>query len=89
MHTLSLSLNLLKVSDILRQNILNIYYKYKSGNLSHYLANIPFLTHADIHEHSTRAQHQLCTIKPQHEYARYCIRYQIPIIINSAPNDII
>ncbi len=80
------SLNLLKVSDILQQNILKCYYKYKNGKLSHYLANIPFLTHANIHEHSTRAQYQLCTVKPQHEHARYCITCKITIIINSTPN---
>ncbi len=33
------------------------------------------ISNAEIHEHRPRAQHQLCTIKPQHEYARYCIRY--------------
>ncbi len=57
--------------------------------MDHYLANIPFLTHTDIHEHSTRDQYHLCIIKPQHEDARYYIGCQIAIIINITPNEIL
>jgi hypothetical protein len=83
------SLNLLKVSDILRLQLLKFYYKYKNGNLPYYLVHLPFPTQADIHDHLTRGQYQLRTVKPHHEYARYCIRYQIPIVINSTPNEIL
>ncbi len=30
-----------------------------------------------------------CTNKPHHEHARYCIRHQIPKVINSAPMNIL
>ncbi len=58
------SLNLLNVTDILQQNMLKFYYKYTNGKLAHYLANILFLTQANTY---------MNTIKPQHEYAIYCI----------------
>ncbi len=52
-HTESLfkSLNLLKVSDILQLQLLKFYYKYKNRKLPYYLAQLPFITQADIHDH--------------------------------------
>lgn len=64
--------NLLKVSDILWKQLVKFDYKYKS-------ANIHFLTYANIFEHSRTAEFQLCIIKPQYEYARYCIWNQFTI----------
>ncbi len=72
------SLNLLKLSDILQLQLLKFYYKYKNRTLPYFLAKLPFITQADIHDHSTRANNQLRTNKPNHEHARYSIRYQIP-----------
>ncbi len=83
------SLNLLKVSDILQLQLLKFYYKYKNRTLPYYLAQLPFITQADFHDHSTRAQNQLRTNKPNHEHARYSIRYQIPKVINSTPMEIL
>ncbi len=79
------SLNLLKVSDILQLQLLKCYYKYKNRMLPYYLAQLTFITHPNIHDHSTRNQNQLRTNKTQHEHARYCVRHQIPKVINSAP----
>ncbi len=28
-------------------------------------------------------------MRPKHEYARYCIRYRIPLIVNESPSQII
>ncbi len=53
--------------------------------LLYYLAQLPFITQANIHDHSTRNQNQLRTNQPQHEHARYWLRHQIPKFINSAP----
>ncbi len=52
--------------------------------LPYYLAQLPFITQANIHDHSTRTQNQLRTNKPQHEHARYCVRHQLPKVIISA-----
>ncbi len=53
--------------------------------LPYYLAQLPFITQANIHDHSTRTQNQLRTNKPQREHARYCVRHKISKVINSAP----
>ncbi len=83
------SLNLLKVSDILQLQLLKFYYEYKNKMLPYYLAQLPFITPTDIHDHSTRANNQLRTNKPHHEHARYCIRHQILKVINSTPMNIV
>ncbi len=36
------------------------------------------------HNHFTREQGNLYMMRPKHEYARYCIRYFIPFIVNKA-----
>ncbi len=41
-----------------------------------------------IHSNATRTQHKIHLLKPNHEYAKYCIQY-IPIVVNSTPNNII
>ncbi len=83
------SLNLLKVSDILQLQLLTFYYKYKNRTLPYYLAQLPVITQADIHDHSTDGQNQLCTNKPNHEHASYSIIYLIPKVINSTPMEIL
>ena len=82
-------LSLLKVSDILKLQILKFYYKHKNQKLPHYLNSIPFITNAEIHHYPTRSQHNLHLMKPNHEYARNCIRYQVPVVVNNASNEII
>ncbi len=52
--------------------------------LPYHLAQLPFITQANIHDNSTRTQIQLRTNKPQHEHARYCVRNQVPEVVNSA-----
>ncbi len=83
------SLNLQNVSDILHLQLLKFYYKYKNRTLPYYLAQLPFITQADIHDHSTRAQNKLCTKKPNHEHAKYSIRYHIPKVINITAMEIL
>ncbi len=54
-----------------------------------YLYNLPFVQNAERHNHFTRAQGNLYMMRPKHEYARYCIRYCIPLIVNESPPEII
>ncbi len=53
------SLNLLKVSDILQLQLLKFYYQYINRMLPYYLAQLPYITQANVHDHSTRTQNQL------------------------------
>ncbi len=68
---------------------LKFYYKYKNNKLLWYLYNLPFVQNADGHNHLTRAQNNLYMMRPKHEYARFCIRYHIPLIVNESSPEII
>ncbi len=74
---------------MLRLQELKFYYKYENDKLPDYLANLPLNTNTSIHSHATRTQNKIHLFKPNHEYAKHCIRYDIPTVINSTPNNII
>ena len=82
-------LRLLKVIDILKLQELKFYYKFKNNKLPIYLQNLPFQHNFEIHEHNTRIQNLLQIGKPAHEYARKCIRYHLPVSINSTSTEIL
>ena len=82
-------LSLLKVSDILKLHVLKFYYKYKNNKLPEYLRNLPFIANMEIHHYQTRAQCNIRLMKPNHEFARNCIRYQVPIVINNTSCEIL
>ncbi len=54
-----------------------------------YLFNLPSVQNDERHNHFTRAQGNLYMMTPKHEYARYCIIYRIPLIVNECPPEII
>ncbi len=83
------TLKLLKIKDILRLQELKFYYKYENDKLPYYLANLPFSTNTSIDSPATRRQNKIHLFKPNHEYAKHCIIYDIPTVINSTPNNII
>jgi hypothetical protein len=83
------ALKLLKINDILKLQILKFYYKFKNNKLPYYLQNLPFINNTAIHTHATRTQHNIHEIKPNHEFARKGIRYQLPKVVNGSPIEII
>jgi len=83
------TLKLLKVTDILKLQELKFYYKYENNKLPYYLQNLPFKTNINTHNHVTRAQHKIhLAYTPNHEYAKKCIRYDVPNVFNSTPTEI-
>ncbi len=46
-------------------------------------------TSSSIHNYETRTQHKIYMLKPNHEYAKNCTRYDIPTTVNNTPNNII
>ncbi len=42
-----------------------------------------------IHSHETRSQGNIHQWRPMHEYAKKCMRYNIPSTVNSTPTNII
>ena len=79
-------LNLLKVKDILFVQEMKFYYKYLHNDLPEYLLRIPFVYNKNIHSHYTRTRNKLSVTKPSHEYAKKCLRHDIPRVINNAPS---
>ncbi len=39
--------------------------------------------------YETRTPHKIDMLKPNHEYAKNCIQYDIPITVDNTPNKII
>ena len=78
-------LNLLKVEDILTLQELKFYYKYNEGALPIYLQNWKFIMNVNLHNYNTRKIRTLHTFKTKHEFAKKCLKYNIPHTINDTP----
>ncbi len=77
-------LNLLTVKDILKLQELKFYYKFKNNKLPHNLK-----CNNDIHYHATHAQHNIYLNRTKHEYAKKCLCYDVPKVINYTPTAIL
>ncbi len=53
------------------------------------MQNLPFKDNTSTHFHATRIQHKIHIFRPKHEYAKKCIRYDIPNLVNNTPHNII
>ena len=76
-------LHLLKVADILKIQELKFYYRFMHNTLPRYLQRIAFHQNSTIHDHNTRRQNKLHITRTNHEYAKRCIRHNIPRTINN------
>ncbi len=83
------SLKLLKLDDILKLQELKFYYKFENGKLPCYLSKLLFIRNTIIHGYDTRINHNIHLLKPNHEYAKKCIRNNIPLLVNNTPNNIL
>ncbi len=50
---------------------------------------LPVKCNNDIHYHATRAQHNIHLNRTKHEYAKTCLRYNLPKVINDTPTAIL
>ena len=50
-----------------------------------YLQNWQLTPNANIHTHNTRRQHELHTFRTQHEFAKSCLRHNLPNTLNNTP----
>ncbi len=82
-------LKLLQVKDILKLQELKFYHKYRNNKLPHYLQTMPFHFNTDTHNHATRIQYNIHQPRANHEYAKQCIRYDLPMVINSTQINIL
>ena len=81
------SLKLLKISDILKLNILKMYFKFYHKLLPTYLSNM-FLQN-DSHGYNLRASYVLKVPKCRTNYVKQSIRFMLPNVINSADSCVI
>ncbi len=50
---------------------------------------MPLLPNKDTHDHATRTQTNIHQTRTNHEFARKCIRHNLPKTINTTPNCIL
>ena len=79
------SLYLLKVQDIFEICQMKFYHNYLNKNLPHFFNQIPFQNNNQIHHYETRINSQFHLPKVKHSFAKLCIRYSLPSILNNAP----
>ena len=80
------SLSVLKVEDLLKVQILRFYYKFIHKQLPAYLQSWPINQNTHIHNHFTRKHNKIHTFRTQHEFAKKCLKYNLPHIINNTPD---
>ncbi len=57
--------------------------------MPHFLNNMPLLPNRDTHDHAKRRQTNIHQTRTYHEYAKKCIRHNLPKTINTTPNCIL
>ena len=80
-----LHLKLLKVIDLYKLFQLKFYFNLTNQLLPQYFYSFDFKRNHDIHLHNTRQRHNLHITRVKHEFAKRCIRYQLPSEINLTP----
>ena len=76
-------LDFLKVDDIFKLQQLTFYYKYLHDNLPAYLQNWKLIPNDNVHTHDTRIKNELYTFRAKHEFAKKCLRHNLPLIVNN------
>ena len=76
-------LNLLNMFDIHKLCQLKFYYKYVNHMLPEYFLNIQIVPNSNIHPHNTRTKNDMHIMSINHEFAKKCIRFSLPILINN------
>ena len=79
------TLQILKIDDQLKLQELNNFYKYRHDNVPVYLLNWNIIPNYNIHSHDTRKATHIHTSMTRHEFAKKCLKYNSPHIINNTP----
>ena len=78
-------LSLLKVDDILKLQQLKFYYNYLHNDLPCYLQNWRFVFKYEVHGHDTRDKNKIYTYQIKHDFAKKCLRHNLPLLLNNLP----
>ena len=76
-------LKILNVTDMLKLHELKLYYKYVYTTLPVYLQNVSFILNKAVHTFNTRIHDNIHTNMAKHDFAKRCIRHDIPLLINN------
>ena len=82
-------LNILKANHLCALHELNFCYKMQHNLLPFYFVNSFFTRHNDTHRYNTRNARNFQLPQVKHEFAKYCIRYRLPMLYNNTPSIII
>ena len=75
-------LTILKIEDLLKLQQLKFYFKLNEGSLPVYLQNWDKTPNAHVHTYNTRELGCMHTFKVKHEFAKKCLKYYLPKLIN-------
>ena len=81
-------LHTLKIDDLLTIQQLKFYFNYLHKDLPNYFQSWNLIPNSDIHTHDTRIKHEISTFRTRHEYAKKCLRYNLPLMLNTTPDTI-
>ncbi len=82
-------MKLLKISDILKLHQLKFYYKYKNNKLPLNLQALPLHPNTRTYDHNTCIKHNIHHPIAKHIFAKSCVCFGIPRIVNYCPNSIL
>ena len=72
----------MKIDDQLQLQELKNFYKYRHDNVPVYLLNWNIIPSYIIYSHDTRKATNINTSMTRHEFAKKCLKYNLPHIIN-------
>ena len=79
------TLNLLKINDIFISSQLKFHYKFLKNDLPHFFHDmtVTFSINNQIYHHSTRISSQFHLPRVKHTFAKNCIRYSLPVLLDN------
>ena len=83
------NLNLLKIDDIYRLQLLKLYFKCKQNLLPVYFDSFDLTPNYRVHHHNTRNINKIHEPYVRHDFAKTCSRYELPILVNKTSPSII
>ena len=78
-------LSILKIHDLFSLCQLKFYHHYLYKLLPHHFINMYFKMNNETHHYTTRISKKLHVSKVKHSFAKRCIRYSLPNLINQLP----
>ncbi len=74
--------------DVYKLNELKFYHKYINNNLPQYFQILPLNPNNTVRGHNMRHKDNIHIRRTNHEFAKKCIRYATPVLINSVEPEI-